>query len=116
MNWLECAALLDAVRRGELDHLEIPEQPLDILAQQIVARSRRRNGLRMRLFEMVCGAYPFRNLTREKFDEVIRMLSEGFTTRRGRRGTYLHHDAVNHRIRGRTRRATFSDHERRRDS
>src|SRR6476659_6509436 len=29
------------------------------------------------------------------------MLSEGFSTRRGRRGTFLHHDAVNHRIRGR---------------
>ncbi|MFQ5599319.1 MAG: DEAD/DEAH box helicase, partial [Candidatus Krumholzibacteriia bacterium] len=33
---VECAALLDAVRRRELDRLRIPEQPLDILAQQIV--------------------------------------------------------------------------------
>jgi ATP-dependent Lhr-like helicase len=98
---LECAALLDAVRRGELDHLTIPEQPLDILAQQIVASVAPEEWTEDALFEMVCGAYPFRNLTREKFDEVIRMLSEGFTTRRGRRGTYLHHDAVNQRIRGR---------------
>ncbi|HBB95095.1 MAG TPA: ATP-dependent DNA helicase, partial [Blastocatellia bacterium] len=98
---LECAALLDAVRRGELDHLTIPEQPLDILAQQIVASVAPEEWTEDALFEMVRGAYPFRNLTREKFDEVIRMLSEGFTTRRGRRGTYLHHDAVNHRIRGR---------------
>src|SRR5438270_461707 len=98
---LECAALLDAVRRGELDHLTIPEQPLDILAQQIVATVAPEEWTENALFEMVRGAYPFRNLPREKFDEVIRMLSEGFTTRRGRRGTYLHHDAVNHRIRGR---------------
>jgi ATP-dependent Lhr-like helicase len=98
---LECAALIDAVRRGELDHLTIPEQPLDILAQQIVASVAPEEWTEDALFEMVRGAYPFRNLTREKFDEVIRMLSEGFTTRRGRRGTYLHHDAVNHRIRGR---------------
>src|SRR5204863_1787527 len=98
---LECAALLDAVRRGELDHLTIPEQPLDILAQQIVASVAPEEWTEDALFEMVRGAYPFRNLTREKFDEVIRMLSEGFTTRRGRRGTYLHHDAVNQRIRGR---------------
>ncbi|HXI26231.1 MAG TPA: DEAD/DEAH box helicase, partial [Pyrinomonadaceae bacterium] len=98
---VECAALIDAVRRGELDHLEIPEQPLDILAQQIVATVAPEEWTEDALFEMVRRAYPFRNLKREKFDEVIRMLSEGFTTRRGRRGTYLHHDAVNHRIRGR---------------
>jgi ATP-dependent Lhr-like helicase len=98
---VECAALIDSVRRGELDHLEIPEQPLDILAQQIVATVAPEEWTEDGLFEMVTRAYPFRNLTREKFDEVIRMLSEGFTTRRGRRGTFLHHDAVNHRIRGR---------------
>ena len=98
---VECAALMDAARRGELDHLEIPEQPLDILAQQIVAAAAPEEWTEDALFEMVRHAYPFRNLKREKFDEVIRMLSEGFTTRRGRRGTYLHHDAVNRRIRGR---------------
>ncbi len=98
---VECAALIDAVRRGELDHLEIPEQPLDILAQQIVATVAPEEWAEDALYEMVTRAYPFRNLKREKFDLVIRMLSEGFTTRRGRRGTYLHHDAVNKRIRGR---------------
>ncbi|MGZ5482339.1 MAG: DEAD/DEAH box helicase [Pyrinomonadaceae bacterium] len=98
---VECAALIDSVRRGELDHLEIPEQPLDILAQQIVATVAPEEWTEDALFEMVTRAYPFRNLKREKFDEVIRMLSEGFTTRRGRRGTFLHHDAVNQRIRGR---------------
>ncbi len=98
---VECAALIDSVRRGELDHLEIPEQPLDILAQQIVATVAPEEWTEDALFEMVTRAYPFRNLKREKFDEIIRMLSEGFTTRRGRRGTYLHHDAVNQRIRGR---------------
>ena len=98
---VECAALLDAVRRGELDHLEIPEQPLDILAQQIVAAVAPEEWTEHALFEMVTRAYPFRSLTREKFNEIIRMLSEGFTTRRGRRAAYLHHDAVNRRIRGR---------------
>jgi ATP-dependent Lhr-like helicase len=98
---VECAALIDSVRRGELDHLEIPEQPLDILAQQIVAASAPDEWKEDELFAMVRRAYPYRNLQREKFDEVIRMLSEGFTTRRGRRGTYLHYDAVNGRIRGR---------------
>src|SRR5439155_14217728 len=98
---VECAALIDAVRRGELDHLEIPEQPLDILAQQIVAASAAEEWTEDALFRMICSAYPYRNLDREKFDSVIRMLAEGFSTKRGRRSAYLHHDAVNHRIRGR---------------
>ncbi len=34
---VDCVALLDAVRRGELDRLHIPAHPLDVLSQQIVA-------------------------------------------------------------------------------
>ncbi len=34
---VECTALLDAVRAGELDRLHIPVAPLDVLSQQIVA-------------------------------------------------------------------------------
>jgi ATP-dependent Lhr-like helicase len=98
---VECTALLDAVRRGELDQLTIPEQPLDILAQQLVATVAAEEWTEDALFEMVRRAYPFRNLSRENFDAVVRMLSEGFSTRRGRRGTYLHHDAVNKRLRAR---------------
>jgi ATP-dependent helicase Lhr and Lhr-like helicase len=98
---VECAALLDAVRRGELDQLTIPEQPLDILAQQIVAATAAEEWTEAALYEMVRSAYPFRNLSRENFDAVVRMLSEGFATRRGRRGAYLHHDAVNQRLRAR---------------
>ncbi|HSP62107.1 MAG TPA: DEAD/DEAH box helicase, partial [Pyrinomonadaceae bacterium] len=98
---VECAALLDAVRRGELDRLEIPEQPLDILAQQIVSAVAPEEWTEDALFETIRRAYPYRNLAREDFDAVVRMLSEGFTTRRGRRGAYLHHDAVNHRLRAR---------------
>src|SRR5437660_10540975 len=98
---IECAALIDSVRRSELDHLTIPEQPLDILAQQIVASVAPEEWTEDGLFEMVRRAYPFRNLTRETFEAVVRMLSEGFTTRRGRRSAYLHHDAVNRRLRAR---------------
>jgi ATP-dependent Lhr-like helicase len=98
---VECAALLDSVRRGELDHLTIPEQPLDILAQQIVAAVAAEEWTEDALFEMVRSAYPFRNLSRKAFDAIVRMLAEGFTTRRGRRSAYLHHDGVNHRLRAR---------------
>ncbi len=34
---LECAALVRAIRQGDLDRLMIPDSPLDVLAQQIVA-------------------------------------------------------------------------------
>jgi ATP-dependent Lhr-like helicase len=98
---VECAAIVDAVRRGELDQLEIPEKPLDILAQQIVASVAAEEWSEDALFAMACGAYPYRNLEREQFDAIVRMLAEGFSTKRGRRSTYLHHDAVNQRLRGR---------------
>ncbi|HVS21084.1 MAG TPA: DEAD/DEAH box helicase, partial [Pyrinomonadaceae bacterium] len=60
---VECAALLDSVRRGELDHLVIPEQPLDILAQQIVAAVAPEEWTEDALFETILRAYPFRNLS-----------------------------------------------------
>ncbi len=98
---VECAAIIDCVRRGELDRLEIPELPLDILAQQLVASAAAEEWSEEGLFQMVRRAYPYRNLTREQFDSIVRMLTEGFSTKRGKRSSYLHHDAVNHRIRGR---------------
>jgi ATP-dependent helicase Lhr and Lhr-like helicase len=98
---IECAAIVDCVRRGELDQLELPELPLDILAQQIVAAAAADEWSEDGLFQMVRGAYPYRHLTREQFDSVVRMLTEGFSTKRGKRSSYLHHDAVNQRIRGR---------------
>ncbi|HKY42893.1 MAG TPA: DEAD/DEAH box helicase, partial [Pyrinomonadaceae bacterium] len=98
---VECAAIVDSVRRGELDRLEIPERPLDILAQQIVAAVAAEEWTEDDLFAMVRRTYPYRNLEREQFDSIVRMLADGFTTKRGRRSTYLHHDAVNQRLRGR---------------
>jgi ATP-dependent Lhr-like helicase len=98
---VECAAIVDSVRRGELDRLEIPERPLDILAQQIVAAVAAEEWTEDNLFAMIRGAYPYRNLERGQFDAIVRMLAEGFSTKRGRRSTYLHHDAVNQRLRGR---------------
>ena len=98
---IECAALVDAVRRGELDRLVIPEKPLDILAQQIVAETAAEEQGEEELFALVRRAWPFRNLERKEFDAVVEMLASGFTTRRGRRSAYLHHDAVNGRLRAR---------------
>ena len=98
---VECAALLDSVRRGELDRLTIPEQPLDVLAQQIVAEVAAQDWPEAELYDLLRRAWPFRTLTREDFTAVVHMLADGFTTRRGRRGALIHHDAVNHVLRGR---------------
>jgi ATP-dependent Lhr-like helicase len=98
---VECAALLDAVRRGELDRLSIPQNALDVLAQQMTAEVAAREWAEEDLFNLMRGAYPYRALRREEFDECVRMLAEGFSTRRGRRGALLHHDAVNKMLRPR---------------
>ncbi len=101
---VECAALLAAVEAGDLDRIRIPEAPLDILAQQLVAEAGatpdERHDLDA-LFAFVRGAYPYRHLDRAAFDAVVGMLAEGVTTTRGRRGAYLHRDAVSGTVRAR---------------
>src|ERR1700719_2558895 len=98
---LECAALVRAIRQGDLDHIEIPDAPQDVLAQQIVAMCSAEDWQEDDLFACVRRAYPYRNLERAQFDTIIEMLSEGIAARRGRYGTYLHRDRVNGRVRGR---------------
>src|SRR5438105_1656275 len=98
---VECAALLAAVRRGELDRVAVPAKPLDVLSQQIVAEVAAREWDEAGLYDLLRGAYPCRDLERAEFDEVVRMLAEGYSTRRGRHGALVHHDGVNHRVKGR---------------
>ncbi|MBZ5567328.1 MAG: DEAD/DEAH box helicase [Acidobacteriia bacterium] len=134
----ECAALIRAIKHGELDRILIPEAPLDILAQQLVATcaaetqtpvilsedaatsdrpalaTARRVGVdgplsvpensgisEDGLFYLVRRAYPYRNLSREDFNAILEMLSEGISARRGRFGAFLHRDRINGRVRAR---------------
>jgi ATP-dependent Lhr-like helicase len=98
---VECAALLDSVRRGELDRLTIPDRPLDVLAQQIVAEVSAQDWPEAALYDRLRRAWPFRKLARADYDAVVRMLAEGFSTRHGRRAALIHHDAVNGMLHGR---------------
>lgn len=126
---VECTALLHTIEHGELDRLRIPPKPLDVLAQQIVAEvagrasppPRNAEGEQMELspeledeidvgsaavsevelYETLRRAYPYRDLTRKEYTDVVRMLADGFSTRRGRRSAYLHRDAVNGELRAR---------------
>jgi ATP-dependent Lhr-like helicase len=91
---LEQAALVRKMRAGELDQLEIPPQPTDVLMQQIVACVGAEPWEEDALFTMLRRAYPYRNLTRELFDKVVTLLSEGIESSRGRYGAYLLRDGV----------------------
>jgi ATP-dependent Lhr-like helicase len=139
----ECAALVRAIRQGDLDRIMIPDSPLDILAQQIVAICAAGGGRVARtllptsngdenfagttgeelspppdtrtemsaphdpgwdedeLFALVRRAYPYRNLSRETYEAVLEMLSEGIASRRGRYGAYIHRDRINRKLRAR---------------
>jgi ATP-dependent Lhr-like helicase len=139
----ECAALVRAIRQGDLDRIMIPDSPLDILAQQIVAICAAGSGRVARtllsasngdenpatgieeelsafsdtrtgapaphepgwdedeLFALVRRAYPYRNLSRETYEAVLEMLSEGIAARRGRYGAYIHRDRINRKLRAR---------------
>ena len=98
---LECAALVRSIRQGELDRLIIPESPLDILAQQIVAACAVEEWDEDQLFTMLRRAYSYRDLSRATYERVLDMLSEGIAARRGRYGAYIHRDQVNRRLRAR---------------
>ncbi len=98
---VESTALLDAVRRGELDAIELQGPALDVLAQQIVAEVATREWPTDELYALIRRAWPYRDLPRAQFDAVVRMLADGFTTARGRRATHVHFDAVNGRLRAR---------------
>jgi len=98
---VECAALVRAIGRGELDRLRIPQNALDILAQQMVAACACEEFSEDELFALVRRAWPYRALDRRDFDAVLGTLSEGIATARGRAGAYLHRDAVNRMVRGR---------------
>ncbi len=98
---LECTALLDAVRRGELDRIHVPEKPLDVLAQHIVAETGCQDWNLDALYQSLRTAAPYRELGLPEFEQVVQMLADGYTTRRGRRGAYLHYDGVNRMLRAR---------------
>lgn len=97
----ECAALVRAIDDGELDTIAVLDQPLDVLAQQIVAEVSCQEWGLTDLYQSLATAHPYCELRLEKFQQVVEMLADGFTTRRGRRAAYLHYDAVHGRLKGR---------------
>ena len=98
---VETVALLRCIRDGALDALRIPPWPLDVLAQQVVASCVMEEWEEDALYALLTRAYPYRELSRERFDDVVRMLSEGVAGRWGRTTAYLHRDGVNRKVKAR---------------
>ncbi len=92
---VECAALVRGIARGSLEVTRIPEQPLDVLAQQIVAEAACRPLPDAELFALVTGAWPYRNLRKDELQKVVQMLCDGVQRRAKDAGARLHRDAVN---------------------
>ena len=97
---IECAAMVRAAQDGELDRIRIPDKPLDVLAQRIVAETAAEEWDEDALLSLL-AARIHRDLNREEFDDVVAMLAAGYTTRRGRRAALVHHDAINRKLRAR---------------
>ncbi|MDD4933928.1 MAG: DEAD/DEAH box helicase, partial [Methylacidiphilaceae bacterium] len=95
---VECAGLLLAVRNGALDRLVIPEAPLDVLAQQIVAEVATGPKEEEALFQRMRRAYPYRRLRREEFLRLVQMLAEGYSPKRERTRAFLFRDLAQKRV------------------
>jgi ATP-dependent Lhr-like helicase len=99
---VECTALLVGVRAGDLDRLQPPTAPIDILVQQLVAEVAARGEATLdELFAMFTAAAPYASLSRARFDEAVELAAKGIVTGRGRRGAHLHLDGVNGVVRPR---------------
>jgi len=98
---IECAALVRAIQQGHLDHIPIPSAPLDILAQQLVAEVAAREWDINQLYRLCTNAYSYRTLSRDRFDEILTMLAQGFIPHQGRQQAYIFLDRVQQRVRPR---------------
>jgi len=85
------AALMSATKRRVLDKTIVPEGPLDILAQQVVASCVAEPVDEEELFETCRAAWPYRHLTREDYERVINLHAKG-------RRALLHRDGVAGRL------------------
>jgi ATP-dependent Lhr-like helicase len=72
---LACAAATRAMRQGQVESIRYPRNPLDVLAQQIVATVAMEPISTTALFDMLRRAAPFAALSRESFDSVLDLLS-----------------------------------------
>ena len=71
---VECAVLVRSAYEGQIDRVSIPEKATDVLAQSIIGMSLDRNWNSDEMYELVVSAYPYRNLTKREFLDVLDFL------------------------------------------
>lgn len=98
---VECAALMRAIHEGQLDAVRLPEAPLDVLAQQVVAEVAAEEWDERALYDVFRRAMPYRELTWENYEKVLHLVSEGVSTSRGRSRVHVHRDRVNGKLKAR---------------
>jgi ATP-dependent Lhr-like helicase len=72
---LETAVVTRRMREGEIEHTRVPRQPLDVLAQQVVAAVAMDEWAIGDLYDMMRRAYPYAELSRPQFEGVLEMLA-----------------------------------------
>jgi ATP-dependent helicase Lhr and Lhr-like helicase len=72
---LESAVVAERMLAGEIEETVIPRNPLDVLAQQIVAVASQEEIDVGELHDLIRGAYPFADLSRLQLENVLDMLS-----------------------------------------
>lgn len=98
---VECAALVRAVRRGDLDQIQPLTGHLDVLAQQIVAEVSADEWGEDDLFDLFRTATPYAGLSRQDYDEIVEMVSRGIGEGAGRSAPLVHRDGINRVLRPR---------------
>jgi ATP-dependent Lhr-like helicase len=72
---LESAVVARAMRQGEIEETKIPRNPLDVLAQQVVAIAADEEIRVDDLHQLVTRAHPFKDLSRQQLENVLDMLA-----------------------------------------
>ncbi|HNO66788.1 MAG TPA: helicase-related protein, partial [Tepidiformaceae bacterium] len=72
---LECAVVTRRMREGLIEKTEVPRNPLDVLAQQVVAMCAADDLTVDELYELVRRSYNFASLSREQLEGVLGMLA-----------------------------------------
>lgn len=74
---VECAVAMDAIADGHRDGEDYSDGAMDVVVQYIVGRACSENVKADELFAEITAAYPYRNLSRDDFDMLLRFAEDG---------------------------------------
>ena len=98
---VECAAVVQAIRQGQLETIQIPTAPIDILIQHIIAEVAAQEWDVQVLYKICRSAYPYRDLSWEQFESLIQLIADGFVPGRRQLYAFVSYDRREGRVRPR---------------